>query len=442
MIHNRCVCRCKLVIDLASKVFFLMWKHICNHFNTSPGILFEIGAPYLENEAWRWQRSLRPVYKSNSGAWAPRSFNDTINRSSIQFNIVFCPLAVAVSSDTFVGTHWCQAKLCQENFLSRRWLMGDGWCEEQGESPVEPALHLANGDMKLIFHIPYISTNNWLVGHGVSEGCCFPASPSLRPRIHISAPEIVFSDLSVGWWVLFCPTQRCPDVNNIQTKTRTALINTSWFVSGSSKAAVNNLEKRIRSNLKQASLSGKQLSASLIAWKNIFSAQLHFSDAFYVAAHVTPHEDEWAQMWFEHLTSSIHTPSCVFSSLMLRQSLISQADKRMEWAFPRGWQIPIKFKCWSYCLDYKLWRAESARAFGFAKTPWVQEGTEVPMCHCCKVSSYYAVAEAWNLNTDLCFVHAGEGCCGLWCPGPLLLYGGWTRRAQHIWSLPWIACET
>lgn len=306
MIHNRCVCRCKLVIDLASKVFLLMWKRICNHFNTSPGILFYTGAPCLENEAWRWQRSVRPVYKSNSGTWAPRSLNDTKkHRSSIQFNIAFCPLAVAVSSEAFVETHWCQANLRQEGFPSPRLLIGDGWWEEQGESPGEPALHLANGDLKSIFHIPDISTNNWLPGDSVSKGCCFPASPSLRLQIHISAPENVFSDLSVVWWVLFYPTQRCPYVNNIQTKTRTALINTSWFVSGSSKASVNNLEKRIRSNLKQASLSGKQLAASLLAWKNICSAQLHFSDAFYVAAHVTPREDEWAQMWFEHLTSSI-----------------------------------------------------------------------------------------------------------------------------------------
>lgn len=319
MIHNRCVCRCKLVIDLASKVFFLMWKHICNHFNTSPGIWFEASAHFLKKEAYRWQRCLRTVYKNNSGTCVPSSFNDTIkNKSSIYFNIVFCPLAIAVSSEAFVGTHWCQTKVSQEVFLSPRWLVGDGWWEEQGESPGEPALHLANGDLKLIFHIPDIATTNWFVGHGVSEGCCFSSSPSLRLWIHISASEIVFSDLSVGRWVLFCPTQRYPNVNNIQTKTRTALINTSWFVSGSSKASVNNLEKRIRSNLKQASLSGKQLAASLIAWKNIFSAQLHFSDAFYVAAHVTPCEDEWAQMWFEHLPSSIHPPPHVFSSLMLR----------------------------------------------------------------------------------------------------------------------------
>lgn len=276
--------------------------------------------------------------------------------------------------------------------------MGDGWWEEQGERPGEPALHLANGDLKLIFHIPGISSNNWFAGHGVFEGCCFPASPSLRLRIHISAPEIVFSDLSVGWWVLFCPTQKCPDVNNIQTKTRTALINTSWFVSGSSKASVNNLEKRIRSNLKQASLSGKQLAASLIAWKNIFSAQLHFSDAFYVAAHVTPREDEWAQMWFEHLTSSIHPPPHVFSSLMLSQPLISQADKRTERAFPRWWQILIKFKCWSYCLDYKLLRTESDLALVFAYTPRVQKGIEVPMCHCCKVSVLFC--SGWSMKPE------------------------------------------
>ena len=324
MIHNRCVCRHKVVIDLASKMFLLVWKHICNNFNTSPGILFEIGAPCLENEAWRWQRNLGPVYKSKSGPWALRSLNHTIKtRFSIQFNIVFCPLATAVSSEAFIGTCRCQANLCREGFLNARWLMGDGWKQEQGESIRAPEFLLTNGDLKLIFCIPGTSASNWLAGHSVSEGCCFPASPSLRLWIYISAPEIVFSDLSVGWWVFFRPTQRCPDVNNIKTKTRTALINTSWFVSGSSKASVNNSEKRIRSNLKQASLSGKQLAASLIAWKNIFSAQLHFSDGFYVVAHVTPHEDEWAQMWFEYLTSFGHPPTCVCSSLMLRQSLIS-----------------------------------------------------------------------------------------------------------------------
>lgn len=150
------------------------------------------------------------------------------------------------------------------------------------------------------------------------EDCFLPASSSLRLQTHIFAfmlLKLFFSDLLVGWWLLFCPTQWCPDVNIIQTRNRTALINTSWFVSGSSKASVNNLEKRIRSNLKQASLSGKQLATSLIAWKNIFSAQLHFSDAFYIAAHVTPYEDEWAQMWSEHLTSFAHLPTrCFFRS--------------------------------------------------------------------------------------------------------------------------------
>lgn len=223
MIHNRCVCRCKLVIDLASKVLLLMWKHICNHFNTSPGILFEIGAPCLENVAWIWFRNLRPAYKGNSGTWAPRSPNDTIkNRSSIQFKIIFCPLVIVVSSEALVGAHRCQANLCQEGFLSPRWLMGDGWWEEQGRSPGVSAIHLASGDQKLIFCIPDISTN-WLAGHDVSNSCCFPASPSLMLWIHISAPEIVFSDPSVVWWVLFCPTQQCPNVNNIQTKTRAAL---------------------------------------------------------------------------------------------------------------------------------------------------------------------------------------------------------------------------
>lgn len=131
MMHNRCVCRCKLVMDLASKVFLLMWKCICNHFNTSPGILFEIGAPCLENEAWIWFRSLRPVYKGNSGTWAPRYPNDTMkNRSSIQFKIIFCPLVIVVSSEALVGTHRCQLNLCQEGFLSPRWLMGDGWWRE------------------------------------------------------------------------------------------------------------------------------------------------------------------------------------------------------------------------------------------------------------------------------------------------------------------------
>lgn len=111
------------------------------------------------------------------------------------------------------------------------------------------------------------------------EDCFLPASSSLRLQTHIFAfmlLKLFFSDLLVGWWLLFCPTQWCPDVNIIQTRNRTALINTSWFVSGSSKASVNNLEKRIRSNLKQASLSGKQLATSLIAWKNIFFSSAAF----------------------------------------------------------------------------------------------------------------------------------------------------------------------
>lgn len=173
--------------------------------------------------------------------------------------------------------------------------MDDGWWEQQGKSPGDPDLQWRP---EIIFHIPDISTDNWFSGHTccVSKGCCFPSSPTFRLQTHIPALR---SFSGVRGVVL--SNQRCPNVNNIQTKTRAALISTSWFVSGSRKASVNNLKKKIKSNLKQASLSGKQLSASLIAWKNIFSSQLHFWVAFYVAAHVTPHEDEWAQMWFEHL---------------------------------------------------------------------------------------------------------------------------------------------
>lgn len=217
--------------------------------------------------------------------------------------------------------------------------MGGAWWEQQGKSPGDPDLPLVNGDLKLIFYIPDTVTDNWLAGHAccMSKGCCFPSCPILRFQTHIPALR---SSSGVGGAVL--SGQRCPSVSNIQTKTRTALINTSWFVSGSRKPSVNNLKKKIRSNLKQASLSGKQLSASLIAWKNIFSSQLHFWVAFYVAAHVTPHEDEWAQMWFECLIPLLTPHPVFFSSPMLRQSLISQANKRMEWAFSRWWQILIK----------------------------------------------------------------------------------------------------
>lgn len=193
------------------------------------------------------------------------------------------------------------------------------------------------------------------------------------------------------------PTQRYAVVSNVETKTRTALINTSWFVSGSSKTSVNNLEKRIRSNLKQGSLSGKQLATSLIAWKNIFSAQLHFSDAFYVTARVTPHEDEWAQMWFEHLTSSIHPSPHVSSSLMLRRSLISQANKRMECASPRWWQTLIKFQCWSYCLNCKFLRAERDLAFVFASYP---EFKRVLNSYVLLQWSFFLLGGGWSTKSE------------------------------------------
>lgn len=436
MIHNRWVCRCKLGIDLASKVFFLMWKHICNHFNTGPGILFEIGSPCLENEAWRWQRSLRPVYESNSGTWAARSLNDTVkNRCSVQFNAVFCPFTTAVSSEAFAGTHRCQGKLSQG-----RWVMADRKSRERAQESQH-------------FTWP-TETSNWFctsqtdpLTTDLLDTVCLRAVGS-QPVLAVGFKSMylllkLFSQI-FQWGDGYCSVQcnSVPMLTTFKPKPEQPWLTPADLTQGQVKLLSTTRKKRIRSNLKQASLSGKQLAASLIAWKNIFSAQLHFSDAFYVAAHVTPREDEWAQMWSEHLTSSVHPPPRVFSSLMLRQSLISQADKRMEWAFPRWWQMLIKFKCWSYCLDYNLLRAESDLAFVFACTPWVQRGTEVPVCHRCEVSSCYAGAEARSLNTDLSFLHAGEGCCGLWCPGPLLLYGGWPRRAQHIRPLPWTAHQT
>lgn len=114
MLHNSSLCGCKLVIDLASKVFVLMWKHICNHFNTNPGILFGIGAPCLRNEAWRWQRIWSLFTKAIPALECPStwSLSDTMrNRPSIQVDTVLCPLTITVSSEAFRGAHLWQVNL-------------------------------------------------------------------------------------------------------------------------------------------------------------------------------------------------------------------------------------------------------------------------------------------------------------------------------------------
>lgn len=211
--------------------------------------------------------------------------------------------------------------------------MADG---QQEKSPGDPDLQWRP---EIIFHIPDISTDNWLSGHTccVSKGCYFPSSPTFRLQTHIPALRC-----SRGVRGVVLSNQRCPDVNNIQTKTSAALISTSWFVSGSRKASVNNLEKKDQVKPK----------TSQPVWKTTFCLSDSLEKYFFISAAFLSCilcscscNSTWRWMspdviWTSN--SSLHPPPCVFSSLMLRQSLISQANKRMEWAFPRWWQILIK----------------------------------------------------------------------------------------------------
>lgn len=119
IIHNRCGCRCKLIIYLASGVFSHVKTYLQSFQHKSWDLIWNrCSLPW--DEAHRWQRNLSPVYRSSSGAWESRSSNDTINRFCIQFNILFCPFTIAVSPEASLGTHWHLAKLCQKGFLGQR----------------------------------------------------------------------------------------------------------------------------------------------------------------------------------------------------------------------------------------------------------------------------------------------------------------------------------
>lgn len=242
MLHNRSLCGCKLVIHLASKVFVLMWKHICNHFNINPGIWFEIGAPCLRNEAWRWQRSLKPVYKSNSSTWMPKHLvsqwhhEEQAGSSSLLARLIlsFVPWQL-LFHQKHLEEHTC-GRLTFTREVSG-WLMADGNSKERPQEIQTFPWSMETWNWFSISQI-YPLYGNWLAAHICcwSKGCCFPSCPILRLQTHISALR---SSRGVRGVVL--SNQWCPDVNNIQTKTeqhwltpadlsqgQTKLLSTTW----------------------------------------------------------------------------------------------------------------------------------------------------------------------------------------------------------------------
>lgn len=142
------------------------------------------------------------------------SLSDTMmNRSSVQVNTVLCPLTITVSSEAFRGTLLWQVNLFQGE--NPRWLMSGGWWEQQGKSPGHPDLSLVKRDLKLIFYIPDIPTDNWLAGHT----CCCPRAVAshLIPSLGFKL-TFLLSDLPVVWGMLFCPTNGVPMLPTSNTK--------------------------------------------------------------------------------------------------------------------------------------------------------------------------------------------------------------------------------